>query len=300
MVDENLNTAPKNSVEWFEVEIPVRGCVFSLKQIQLAYSELDRVTQRECERSIAELKQPEEQSDADWASWTADVRNRAFRLTVSIIGGDDNVTKYGETSEIFDDTDLPFPIKTIYFTNETAYKRMANNNLPPNGFQLTIEFGKPPLFDPNPLVGQPTINASHAKLKARDITYFRATQNVFHTLVNKHKHWYSFIHAKFAYDVGLWVVGAPYILYMVTVYCDKFFPYSGPHSSFRVAFYIYGIGIGLMLYRLLYSYLRWAFPVNVLKENKDTATKHRAFFAAIVMAMTVHLLMNVFDKVRPN
>ncbi len=155
----------------------------------------------------------------------------------------------------------------------------------PNGFQLWIDFDKPPLFDPNPLVGQPTVNTSNAKLRARDITYFRATQNVFNTLANKHRHWYSAIHDKFAYDIGLWLIGAPYILYMVTVYCDRFLPSSGPHSSFRVGFYIYGIGVGLMLYRLLYSYLRWAFPVNVLKENKDTATKHRTFFAAIVTAM---------------
>lgn len=80
------------------------------------------------------------------------------------------------------------------------------------------------------------------------------------------------------------------------MYADEFLPSNGPHSSFRVAFYIYGISVGVMLYRLLYSYLRWAFPVNVLKENKDTATKHRTFFAAIIMAMIVHLLMNVFDK----
>jgi hypothetical protein len=98
---------------------------------------------------------------------------------------------------------------------------MANGKPPPNGFQLWIHFGKPPLFDPNPLVAQPTLNTSNAKLKARDITYFRATQNVFNTLVNKHRHWYSFIHAKFAYDAGLWLLAAPYILYMITVYCDE-------------------------------------------------------------------------------
>jgi hypothetical protein len=300
MADENLNAAPTNKSEWFEVEIPIRGCVFNLKQIQSAYSELDRITQRECERTIAELKKPVEQSDDVWASWLADVKARAFNLTVSIIGSDDNITRYGETSAIFDDTDLPFPIKTIFFTNENSYKRMANNTIPVNGFQLWINFDKPPLFDPNPLVGQPTLNASNAKLRAKDLTYFRATQNVVKMLVDKHRHWYSFIHAKFAYDVGLWLVGAPYILYMVTVYCDKLFPSSGSRSSFRVAFYIYGIGVGVMLYRLLYSYLRWAFPVNVLKENKDTATKHRAFFAAIVTAMIIHLLTNVFDKIPPS
>lgn len=293
MADENIGSPPKNSAEWFEVDVPVRGCTFTLKQIQSAYSELNQITQRECERTINDLKKPDDKSDAVWAAELADIRARAFKITVSIKGGEDNVTKYGETGAIFDDSDLPFPIKSIFFTNEHSYKNVSNGISPPNGFLVWINFEKPPLFDPNPLVSHPTINASNVKIKARDLTYFRATQNVFNTQIKRTRHWYSFIHEKFAYDIGLWLIGAPYTLYTVTIYCDKFFPAGGNLASFRVAFYIYGIFVGIMIYRMLYSYLKWAFPVNVLKENKDTATRHRLFFATIITSLVVHFVSRV-------
>jgi hypothetical protein len=170
---------------------------------------------------------------------------------------------------------------------------MANGQSPPNLFRVWIHFSKPPLFDPNPLVSHPTVNASTVKIMARDLTYFRATQNVINGLIKRHRHWYSFIHETFAYDIGLWLIGAPYILYNVTVYADKFFPKDVSRSSFRATFFIYSIGIGLILYRTLYGYLKWAFPVNVLKENHDIAATHRVLFAGILVALMAHFLAHL-------
>jgi len=55
----------------------------------------------------------------------------------------------------------------------------------------------------------------------------------------------------------------------------KFFPEGGDLGSYRWAFFIYATGMMLLLYRFLTGYAKWAFPVNVLTENKDTAWKHR-------------------------
>ena len=45
--------------------------------------------------------------------------------------------------------------------------------------------------------------------------------------------------------------------------------------------FIYLTGLMLIAYRLLTSYAKWAFPVNVLADNKDTALKHRLALGAI-------------------
>jgi hypothetical protein len=282
-----------SDTQWFEIEIPIRWCSLSLRQIQDVYTELNQINLREGDRQIAAIKRPDGKSEQEFATEMDKLKGLAFKLTVSIIGGDDNVTKYGETSAIFDNTDLPSPINTIYFTNETAYKANANGNAPPNWFRLWIHFTKPPLFDPNPLVSHPTVNASLVKIHANDIAYFRATQNVIISKLKRNKQWYVFIHEKFAYDIGLWFIAAPYLLYYVTIYCDKLLPEYGPYSTFRVAFFIYGVGIGLLLYRGLYGYLRWAFPVNVLRENKDGAAKHRIFFGLIIIGLVVNLISHL-------
>jgi hypothetical protein len=214
------------------------------------------------------------------------LKNDAFRITVSIIGFDGQ-TAYGETEDIFDSRNLPLPAKTIFFTNANSFKRHANGIEPPNRFSLSIHFDKPPLFDPSPLLSQPTPNYSRVAIRADDVGYFRAAQNIVGSKLRLNKKWYSFIHEKFAYDIGLWFIALPYSLYWITTYSDYLFPSDGRNASFRVAFYIYGLGLSLLTYRALFGYIKWAFPVNILEENKDRATRHRLMLGAIVSSLVV-------------
>ena len=283
----------KSEIQWFEVDIPIRGCGTSLQTIRELYVELDTLNQREADRILGALPKLENTTADEFAENKAKLRSSAFCLTVSIVGGVDNVTKYGENATIFQSNDLPQPINTIFFTNENSYKRNANGASPPNFFRLWLNFDKPPLFDPNPLVSAPTQNASAVKLKAEDLTYFRAAQSIIKSKLSRNL-WYGAIHEKFAYDVGLWFFFLPYWLYTITIYSDKWLPTSGPYATFRVAFFIYGIGTGLFTYRFLYSYFKWAYPVNILTDNKDTATKHRVFFGVVIVAILVNFISHFF------
>ncbi|MBY3199620.1 hypothetical protein [Rhizobium laguerreae] len=272
--------------QWYEDNVEIRGCDLSLPRIKAAYRELSALNRKEGERIVSATSKPDDMPDEEWEKKTAFWRDDAFRLTVSI-NGFDGETAYGETESIFDSKNLPAPIKSIYFTNLTAFSRNANGNEPPNHFSLTISFEKPPLFDPNPTVSEPTANNSKLVSHCQDVSYFRAIQTIVANKINSKKKWYSFIHAKFAYDVGLWFVAFPYALYWITIYCDHWLPSTGAHASFRVAFYIYGLGLSLFSYRALFGYLKWAFPVNILEENKDNATKHRILLGGIITSLIV-------------
>ncbi|AJC80953.1 hypothetical protein IE4803_CH03797 [Rhizobium etli bv. phaseoli str. IE4803] len=283
--------------QWYEDSIEIRGCQLSLPQIKSAYRELQKLTSKEGERIVNLLTKSEGATDEDWEKERAFLKDNAFRLTVSVIGFDGE-TAYGETEDMFDSKDLPLPIKTIYFTNTTAFRRNADGNEPHNRFHLWLRFDKPPLFDPNPLVSEQTPNSSKIEIHAKDVAYFRAIQTIVAAKIRSKKQWYSFIHAKFAYDIALWIIAFPYSLYWITIYNDYLFPSTGAHASFRVAFYIYGLGSSLFAYRALFGYLKWAFPVNVLEENKDHAMRHRVILGGIVTSLIVtgakSLLSNLF------
>jgi hypothetical protein len=283
-----------STVQWYEVDLPVRGYSVSLKQVREVYLELKSISNREGERILSALTKPPDKADNEFAAYISELRLKAFNLTVSIIGSDENITKYGEDERIFENIDLPFPIKTIFFTNENSYERYADGQSPPNLFRLWIHFSKPPLFDTNPLLSEPTVNASLVRIKASDIAYFRATQSIIENKLKKHKLWYSFIHEKFSYDIGLWLVMAPYTLYTVAFYTDKALPPDGPHATFRPAFFIYGIFIGLIVYRFLAGYLKWALPVNILEDNKDIAATHRLIFGALILAILANFTSHFF------
>lgn len=276
----------KRDIQWYEDSIPIRGCHLTLSKIKSAYRELDAIVKKEGERTTSLLAKPDDMSSEAFIEQISDLKVKAFLITVSIVGFDGE-TAYGDSEEIFDSRNLPFPIKTIYFTNSNSFKRFANGNEPTNRFSVWIHFDKPPLFDPNPLVSDPTPNYSKADIHSEDVIYFRAIQNIIGNKLKSDKKIYSFIHEKFAYDTGLWLFALPYALYWTTVYVDYFFPTSGRYVSFRVAGYIYGLGISLLVYRALSGYVKWAFPVNILEENNDNANRHRIVLGAIVLALAV-------------
>lgn len=286
MPEDALVNEANADVQWYEDEIPIRGSLLTLPQIKAVYRELATLTKKEGERIVASLVKPDDISDDDFIKRNQLLKNDAFRITVSIMGFDGQ-TAYGETEGIFDSKNLPLPVRTVFFTNVNSFKRHANGIEPANRFSLWIHFDKPPLFDPSPLLSQPTPNYSRVEVRADDVGYFRAAQSIVVSKLRLNRKWYSFIHEKFAYDLGLWFITLPYSLYWITKYSDYFFPSDGKNASFRVAFYIYGLGLSLLTYRALFGYIKWAFPVNILEENRDRATRHRLVLGAIVSGLVV-------------
>jgi hypothetical protein len=272
--------------QWYEEDIQVRGCDLSLPQIKSAYRELAILTDQHGEKLLAKEIKREGESDEQLAERRKAVKEGAFKVTVSVIGFDGQTT-YGESEETFDSKALPLPIKTIFFTNTTAFKRFTNGVEPDDRFGVWLHFDKPPLFDPNPLVSHPTQNHSLAILRAFDLGYYRAVQTIIGRKLKGERTWRSIIHGKFVYDIGLWFGALPYALYWVTVVMDYLTPSGGSHASFRTAVFIYGLGLALLTYRALFGYLKWAFPVNSLEENKDRATWHRRMLVGIVTSLVV-------------
>lgn len=293
MASNSLN-GQQATIRWYESEIPIRGYVFDLESIRLAYRDLSEIVRSDGERIIALIKKPDDKSDAEFAEEMAELHKNAFKITVSIIGGDDHITCYGEDETIFLNPNLEYPIKTIFFTNENAYKAISNGSLPKNRFSVWINFEKPPLFDPNPLISEPTRNSSNAVIKSEDISFFRSVKNVIDSKIKNKKSSYAKIHEKFSYDFGMWAFWIPYLLYNITIYMNKYAPSEGPLSAYRPALFIYGCGLGLILYRFLFGYLKWAFPVNTLLSNRDTATRHRWLFGAILLAILGNGMSKLF------
>lgn len=296
MSEDVLIKETKTDIQWYEDDIPIRGCHLTLPKVKAVYRELQVITKKEGESVVGALSRPEGIGEEEWAERCKFLKDDAFRITVSIIGFDGQ-SVYGETEEIFDSNKLPSPIKNIFFTNTTAFKRHSSGNDPVNRFSLWINFDKPPLFDPNPLVSEPTPNYSRVEIRAEDVGYFRAVQNIIGNRLRSNKRWYWFIHEKFAYDVGLWFVALPYALYWVSIYSEYLFPVGGKYAAFRVGFFIYGLGISLLVYRALFGYIKWAYPVNILGENKDRATGHRVVLGTIVLGLLVTGVTSVIGTI---
>ena len=151
------------------------------------------------------------------------------------------------------------------------------------------------MFDPNPIVSEATLNGSSININANDISFFRAVQQIVDTKLANRRTRYSFLHKNFVYDLGLWGFVLPAVLLLSTIYMDRLLPVSSQFPSFMWPFFIYVVDTMLVVYRMLSSYTKWAFPVNVLTENKDVAWRHRVAIGGIATFLFYKLADTLYD-----
>ena len=254
----------------------------SLVDIKGIYEELSEINKSFVRDEITKLRPDPNTNEADWE----EVKERLFQdtccLTVSILGESDQ-RMYGENAGIFEGGNLPNPIRTVYFNNLTAWRRNASNSDPRNRIEVLLDFSKPQLLDPNPILSEPTPNESRVTLCAADMTYYHAVRQVIDTKLLNRRTRYAPIHRSFVYDAGLWLIALPLGLIVASHYRDQWFPVGGHLEAYRWAFFLYALGVVVLGYRLLNGYVKWAFPVNVLSDNKDKSLQHRIVLGAIVL-----------------
>ncbi len=293
MSDDALVELHRKPVNWFEERIPVRGCRLSLEKIKSLYRELDAPNKAFGEQLVASLPRDTSMSDEEWESNKRFLVQDGFKLTVTVTGLRDQQL-YGETIEVFDHPELPNPIKSIYFTNSTAFARHASGNDPRNMVSVLLDFDKPKVFDPNPLVSAETPNTSNVYVRAEDVSFFNAVVRAVERKLTGHKTWYAPIHRNFSYDIGLWFVALPVALYFSALYMDKLIPVGSSFELFRWPLFVYFVGLCLIAYRLLVTYAKWAFPVNVLDENNDKALAHRLALGGVLIWLFLQVAGTVY------
>ena len=296
MAVDSLVVPNRKTMGWYEIAVPVRGCVLSMEVIKEVYKELNQINKDFGGQVLSGLQRNEDMTNEQWQAHTEFLLQDVFRLTVTIEGVRDQQL-YGDTVEVFDDENLPKPIKSIFFTNATAFRERSNGVDPRNQLSVYLDFGKPDLLDPNPLVSAATPNGSEVNINAQDITFYNAVQNTIEKKLLVHKTWYAAIHRNFSYDAGIWIFALPFALYFSVYFMDQIIPRDSNFEIYRWPLFLYFVGLSLIFYRALIAYTKWAFPVNVLLENKDRSRRHRivlgllALWLASMVAATIYEMM---------
>lgn len=283
----------QQQIRHFENKIHIRGCTLSLATIKTAYRELQALSFSKGSSLVSGLTALDGETHEQLEERKRRVADGAFRITVTIAGFD-GVRAFGDNESIFDADDLPYPINIVYFTNKNSFRSFANGELPEDRFEFFLDFGKPPAFDPDPLVSAPTPNTSNFEIQSNDLAYFNAAQRVIETRILSKRHWYAAIHGKFVYDIGLWFFGMPIMLYITSFYTDHYFDESSRFHYLYAAVFIYSLGMQTIFYRFFTGYVKWAYPVNVLTENKDLAHRHRYIIGVVFLGIIGGLLSGVF------
>ena len=211
-------------------------------------------------------------------------RERAFQITVTIFGRDGE-SLFGYGTEAFDSPNIPTPIESIFITNSTAYQTVTGRN-PLNTFTLHLDFSAPPLVDNNNPVSNPTPNFSNLTVEGDRNVWVPLIQDAVEGVLGKKSNRRSLVHAAFVYDIGLWLLGFPLAIYSCWRSSKFVETYLGVHSLFIVAAaYVYIAFLVLILYRIVFGYAKWAFPIVELTDNEDQSKTHRKVLLGILLTL---------------
>lgn len=226
---------------------------------------------------------PDEEAQDVFEQKRERVLSDVFRVTVTI-AGKGGAELFGDTVTIFDSPNTPEEVTSYFMTNATAFRGITGRE-PPNSFFLTLDFSKPPLLDGREVLSAPTQNNSELTVSGNEMWVAAVTDAVMQTL-NARKTNRNWLHAPFAYDIGLMILAFPLGLYTCWKVSGPIASILTPISSFLSgAAFVYVALICAWIYRAIYGYAKWAFPIVELSGVPSSSSRHRYVLSALLLAI---------------
>lgn len=182
----------------------------------------------------------------------------------------------------------------VFMTNTSAFLAAANVQ-PTNKFSLWLDFSQPPLLDANTFVSGPTPNGSGLKIEGDRPGWMAGIEKTVVERIDKRHNFRKALHGHFVYDYGMLAFGAPFSLYLCWLSMDFVQINSSSWPILQAAAFVYIFFVGLWIYRVLFSYLRWAYPIAELKEQLSRPRKHRIFWWGIVTLLGGKVFWDLVD-----
>jgi hypothetical protein len=274
-------------------EIPLGSYTVSIESVRKIYRGLKRIVTEEADLTLAKWELLPDQTKEQFEARKKEVRERAFRVTVTLIRADGSNT-YGDSEEILDLSGEASFVTKIHMTNKAAFFQLANTN-PENSFELLLDFSQPPLIDSRSVVSSPTLNTSKLTISSMREGWLAGVEKVVTNHIDQRHRFRSLFHGPFVYDHGMLLFGLPlgfYLCWLASGAVDKWVE---NNSFLKSAAYIYIIVASLWVYRVLFGYTKWAFPIAELKEQQSRPKLHRKFWWGLVALLTAKVFWDFFD-----
>lgn len=269
---------------------PIRSITVDIEDVKKVFERLNEAVIAEGKKEEAKwVKKPDETEEA-FEKRRAETLKAAFRVTVTIEGrGGEEL--YGDSAQLFSSPNMPHDTASVYMTNIVAFRGVAGRD-PDNSFSVLLDFSKPPLLDAKSIISAPTENLSNLEAAGSN-EWVALITNAVQKTADVKKNRRGGLHAPMIYDLGLAIIGLPLSLYACWKLSDLVKSAFGPLNDFLLsAIYVYLVFLGMWTYRILFGYLKWAFPTVELAEF-SSARKHRLAWYAIGSSIALSALYDV-------
>jgi hypothetical protein len=256
-------------------------CQLSLDDLKLLAQLLATLAEEAAEKSVVALRPTHGQSDEEFNTMKAEVR-QLLLLNVQVRGaGGDWIG--GPPELVLDVGPMPDVVDEVTFDSAFAYRARVNQ-VPSHSFEVTLDFRRQRVFDFRAAPAIDGDNRTGAIVQGSDRTWANGVYAQIGAFFTERATRRGWLYRTHAYDVLLALIGFPVaILWVYRV--DQWLASARTHFSTSVAvgIYVYVVIMGLYVFRLIFNYIRYMLPkYEGPRRGTRGAVKERVALVALV------------------
>ena len=262
-----------------ELSQQITACTFTKEDLKILCDILQESSYeaaKEEESHYAPLHKSDEQIRLDKL-----LLRSGFELKVTVQGIDDQ-SIYGTIPVVFGSPRFPAKVKSLYINSESDLRNLYNWS-PRNRFELLLDFTKPALFNLSLSPSISTPNASNILVTGLNSDWVSGVYRKVTDFIEERKTHRRLLHRHSVYDLLLFLLGIPFAFWMAYKLAGVIDSVFGKFSVFvQNGAYVFLFFLMLHVFRILFHYGRWIFPIVEYRGSKDAARKHRYILWTLV------------------
>ena len=273
-----------------ELSEQITACAFTKEDLKTLCEMLQESSRAAAEEEIsyyAPLDRPVEQILAD-----KELLRSGFELKVTVRGADDERI-YGTIPVVFGSPRFPSKIKSLYINSEMDLRNF-HDWYPRNRFELLLDFTKSELFNLSLSPSISTPNASNIFVSGLNSDWVSGVYRKVTDFIREKRTRRRFLHRHSVYDALVLCGGLPFafsIAYKLSGWISNIFgEISGILES---AAYVYVFFLSLHLFKALFDYTRWVFPIVEYTGMTAAVGKHRIILGSLICGVLANFLYDL-------
>ena len=273
-----------------ELSEQITACTLTKEDLKTLCEILQESSRAAAEEEIsyyAPLDRPEEQILAD-----KELLRSGFELKVTVRGADDERI-YGTIPAVFGSPRFPSKIKNLYINSEMDLRNFYDW-YPRNRFELLLDFTKSELFNLSLSPSISTPNASNIFVAGLNSDWVSGVFRKVTDFIKEKRTHRRFLHRHSVYDILVLCGGIPFafsIAYKLSVWISNTF---GKISGIlETAAYVYVFFLSLHLFKALFDYTRWIFPIVEYTGTQSAVGKHRIILGSLICGVSANFIYDL-------
>lgn len=281
------------AIIWEELSQRIAACTFSKADLKTLCEMLQEVNSEAADEEIDHYAPPDRSPNQ--IREEKELLTAGFELKVTVRGMDGE-TVFGTIPVVFDSPSFPEQVQSLHINSELELKNLYNW-APRNRFELLLDFTKPKNLNFSLLLSEPTPNKSRILVTGLNSLWVHGVYGQVAKFIAKKRTRRRFLHQQRTSILLLLCGGFPFTFSIAVKLSGAIKALFGePSGILYSAAQVYVFFIVLSLFRSLFDYARWIFPLVEYQDPSGTVIKHRIFLGGLILGVLgnfIHDLLKI-------